>query len=185
MKFTLTRDEERCLLVTARRSIYERLGLSLDVPQPPMTESLRSACGAFVTLHKTGRLRGCIGFISSAKPLVETVAEVAQSSAFDDPRFPPVTPEEAPQLEIEVSVLSPFRPVTDANEIRVGEHGILLRRGYHSGLLLPQVATEQGWNREELLDHTCLKAGVPAGSWRESGTRLEIFSALVFREEGT
>jgi AmmeMemoRadiSam system protein A len=182
MKFTLGPDEQRLLLATARKAIYRRLGLDFDAPDLPITDALREEAGAFVTLHRGGRLRGCIGHIAAEKPLHETVTEVAVSSAFDDPRFPPVTRAEAPELEIEISVLSPFRRLSTPEEIRVGEHGILLRRGHRSGLLLPQVATEQGWDRDELLDHTCLKAGLPMGSWREKGTEIEIFSAFVFSE---
>ena len=183
MEFTLGPEEQRLLLATARCAIYDRLGLRFDVPAPFASEALAATCGAFVTLHKGGRLRGCIGHLSSDRPLTETVSEVAVSSAFDDPRFPPVTEEEAPRLSIEISVLSPFREISDPREVVVGTHGILMRRGGRSGLLLPQVATEQGWDREEFLDHTCLKAGLPMGSWRESGTHIEVFSAFVFGED--
>lgn len=182
MEFTLEPEEQRLLLATARGAIYGRLRLPFEVPTVKLSDALRAECGAFVTLHKAGRLRGCIGQIAAARPLVETIAEVAVSSAFDDPRFPPVKEGEAPQLSIEISVLSPFRVVTDPEEVTVGKHGVLLRKGSRSGLLLPQVATEQGWDREELLDHTCVKAGLPMGSWRESGTRIEVFSAFVFGE---
>lgn len=182
MKLTLTPDEQRSLLDTARRAIYDRLGLTLEAPPMPSSATLETPCGAFVTLHLGGRLRGCIGHITAADPLLRTVADVAVSSAFDDPRFPPVTAGEAPRLSIEISVLSPFRAITDPADVTVGEHGLLLRKGNRSGLLLPQVATEHHWDREEFLDHTCQKAGLPLGAWREAGTRIEVFSAFVFRE---
>ena len=182
MRFTLSTNEQRSLLITARRAIYDRLGLALAAPSFPSTEALETPCGAFVTLHLEGRLRGCIGHITATDPLALTVADVAVSSAFDDPRVPPVTAEEAPLLSIEVSALSPFRAIADPAEVTVGEHGLLLRKGNRSGLLLPQVATEHGWDREEFLDHTCLKAGLPLGAWREAGARIEVFSAFVFRE---
>lgn len=182
MDFTLTSAEQKYLLATARRAIYERLDLPFEAPPELRTEALRTPCGAFVTLHLHGRLRGCIGHITAAEPLVDTVAEVAVSSAFEDPRFPPVSAAEAPLLRIEISALSPFRVVADHSEVTVGEHGVLLRKGHRSGLLLPQVATEHGWNREEFLDHTCIKAGLPVGAWRESGSRIEVFSAFVFGE---
>ncbi len=105
------------------------------------------------------------------------------SSAFEDPRFPPLGKEEWDATTIEISVLSPFEKITDAGRIRVGTHGIMIRRGSRSGLLLPQVATEQGWDRDTFLTHACLKAGLPADAWRSPDTSIEIFSAIVFHEE--
>jgi AmmeMemoRadiSam system protein A len=110
------------------------------------------------------------------------VKEVAVSSAFEDPRFPPVQRSELAQLTIEISVLSPLRRITDPREVVVGVHGILIRRGFRSGLLLPQVATEQGWDRETFLAHTCRKAGLPMDAWKSPDVVLEVFSATVFSE---
>jgi len=181
--FSLTDAERRTLLETARASIAARFeGGRLSVAEA--TPALRTPCGAFVTLKIQGRLRGCIGHITAAAPLIETVRDVALSSAFEDPRFPPLAREELDRASIEISVLSPFRRARDPSEITVGTHGILMRRGGRSGLLLPQVATEQGWNREEILVHTCRKAGLPDEAWRESDTVIEIFTAIVFGEEG-
>jgi AmmeMemoRadiSam system protein A len=129
-----------------------------------------------------GELRGCIGHISACQPLIEAVKDVAVSSAFDDPRFPPLSPGEWPQVQIEISVLSPFECITDLQRITVGVHGLMVRNGRRSGLLLPQVATEQGWDREAFLSHSCRKAGLPADAWRSPDTRIEIFSAAVFNE---
>jgi AmmeMemoRadiSam system protein A len=181
--FSLTEAERGTLLETARRSIAARFeGRRLPVPEA--TPALGTPCGAFVTLKREGRLRGCIGHITAAAPLIETIRDVALSSAFDDPRFPPLAPEELDRVTIEVSVLSPFRRTRDPSEIEVGTHGILVRRSGRSGLLLPQVATEQGWGREEFLAHTCRKAGLPDEAWRDPDTVIEIFSAVVFGEEG-
>jgi AmmeMemoRadiSam system protein A len=135
-----------------------------------------------VTLKVKEALRGCIGHTTASQPLLETVKDVAVSSAFDDPRFPPVAPEEWPRVRIEISVLSPFECITDLHRITVGVHGLMVRSGRRSGLLLPQVAVEQGWDRETFLSHCCLKAGLPADAWRSPETRIEIFSAEVFHE---
>ena len=182
MEFQLTPEEKQILLLTARRAITARLEKRKPkVPEP--TELLKKKCGAFVTLHKQGNLRGCIGFVIASKPLIETVAEAAQSSAFGDPRFPPLTAREVNLIDIEISVLSPPRRIESVEEIRVGEHGIMLRSGFRSGLLLPQVATEYGWDRDTFLTHTCYKAGLPDECWRSPDTEIEIFSAVVFGEQ--
>ena len=136
--------------------------------------------GAFVTLHKEGKLRGCIGHIRGEKPLAKTVAEMAEAAAFQDPRFPPVTSEELGLLKYEISVLTPFRQISDVEEIEVGVHGIYMKRGSCSGLLLPQVATEWGWDRNTFLEHTCTKAGLPEDAWKDKKTEIYIFSADVF-----
>jgi len=182
MDFTLTADEKRILLAAARTAIREKLGArGLSFPEP--TPTLRVNCGAFVTLHKQGKLRGCIGQVTASKPLMETVREVAVASALRDPRFPPLQSEELERIEIEISVLSPLEPVKSIEDIQVGTHGIMLRQGFRSGLLLPQVATEYGWDRETFLSHTCQKAGLAGDCWRDSRTQIEIFSAIVFGEK--
>lgn len=181
MEFSLERTEKLLLLQTAREAIAARLeNRRPELPEP--TGPLKAPCGAFVTLHKGGRLRGCIGFVAAAKPLVETIREAAEASALQDPRFEPLRRGELDAVEIEISVLSPLRPIGSVDEIEVGRHGILLHRGFRSGLLLPQVATEYGWDRDTFLTHTCYKAGLEGGCWREAGTRIEIFSAVVFSE---
>jgi AmmeMemoRadiSam system protein A len=182
MELSLTEQDKRILIETARAAIGARL--AFQVPRyPEPTEALRAPCGAFVTLKKGGALRGCIGHIAASRPLVETVREVAVSSAFEDPRFPPLEKQEWSGVRIEISVLSPFEKITDTGIIRVGTHGIMIRRGYRSGLLLPQVATEQGWDRDTFLTHACFKAGLPADAWKSPDATLEIFSAIVFGEE--
>jgi AmmeMemoRadiSam system protein A len=184
VEFQLTPEEKKILLETARRAITARLSKGKpDYPEP--TELLKEKCGAFVTLHKRGSLRGCIGFVVASKPLIQTVAEAAQSSAFADPRFPALKQQELQDIDIEISVLSPMRRIESVEEIRVGVHGIMLRNGFRSGLLLPQVATEYGWDRETFLTHTCYKAGLTGDCWRSPETEIEIFSAVVFGEESS
>jgi AmmeMemoRadiSam system protein A len=181
MSFTLTEEEKGILIRTAREAIAARL-VQRAPRYPEPTNALRARCGAFVTLKKGGALRGCIGHISASKPLADTVKEVAVSSAFEDPRFPPIGSEEWGGVRIEISVLSPFQKITDVNRIEVGVHGIMMKRGFRSGLLLPQVAAEQGWNRDTFLTHTCYKAGLPGDAWKTGDVAIEIFSALVFGE---
>jgi len=182
MSFSLNEQERLFLLQTAREAIAARLGRRAPIFPPAVGRTLREPRGAFVTLKAHGELRGCIGHITATEPLQDTVKEIALASAFEDPRFPPLRPEEWDSVDIEISVLSPFEPITDAGLIQVGLHGILIRRGTRSGLLLPQVATEQGWDRETFLTHVCYKAGLPGDAWRLPDVRLEIFSAIVFHE---
>jgi len=180
----LNEDEQRCLLSVARQAIRvalrrEALDLSLlaaSLPSPRLNE----VGAAFVSLHRHGRLRGCVGYIVARKSLYETVAEAAGAAAFHDLRFPPLQEDEFADLEIEISVLSPFS-VLALEEIRPGEHGLMVSMGPHRGLLLPQVATEYGWSRERFLDETCLKAGLEADAWKK-GARIEAFTACVFSE---
>lgn len=179
----LTDEERRFLQRVARTAIgcvlqgkalphYERV--------PPVVQKPH---GAFVTLHKNGRLRGCIGYIEPVKPLIQTVEEVALKAAFDDPRFPPLTPEEFDQILIEISVLSPLEPVHDVSTIEVGKHGLIVELAGYRGLLLPQVATEYGWDAKTFLDNTALKAGLPQDAWQHPDARIFKFSAEVFGEE--
>jgi AmmeMemoRadiSam system protein A len=186
MSLVLTETEEKILLRTARAAIASQLDAAPEPSSEP-SAALMTPCGAFVTLHERlsdGRLelRGCIGYIEAGSPLLETVRRAARAAAFHDGRFVPVAAAELPRLEIEISVLSPLAPVRDPAEIVVGEHGIVIRSGMRSGLLLPQVATERGWDRETFLGQTCLKAGLPRQAWKEPGVAIEIFSALVFNE---
>jgi AmmeMemoRadiSam system protein A len=144
------------------------------------SEKLNELRGAFVTITKKGSLRGCIGHIKGVKPLYKSVEEMAAAAAFQDPRFPPVTKKELKDLDIEISVLTPFEQISDVSEIEVGKHGLYIERGFYSGLLLPQVATEYNWDRDTFLEHTCRKAGLPPDAWKDKETRIYIFSADIF-----
>lgn len=173
-------EERELLLRLAHRSIEAALaGRRLDLTAP--SSHLAEMRGAFTTLHLHGRLRGCIGYVVPTHSLYRTVAETAQAAAFDDPRFLPVTPEEAPDVTIEISVLSPLQPIRP-EEVVVGVHGLVVTKGGHRGLLLPQVPVEWQWNRETFLSQTCLKAGLPSTAWLQS-IDLQAFTAEVFGEQ--
>jgi AmmeMemoRadiSam system protein A len=148
--------------------------------QASSSELLNQERGAFVTLKKSGELRGCIGYMSSLKPLTLTVRDTATFAALRDPRFPPVTATELPRLEYEISVLSPLRRVLDVREIKVGEHGLLMKDDTHEGVLLPQVPVEERWDRQKFLEETCAKAGMRAGCWKDENTDIFQFTAVVF-----
>jgi AmmeMemoRadiSam system protein A len=144
------------------------------------TQRLSEERGAFVTLKTRGQLRGCIGHTQPIKPLSQTIIDMAQAAAFQDPRFPPLSEKELPDLEIEISALTPFRQIQDIEEIMVGKHGLFIERGFNAGLLLPQVATEYHWNTITFLEHTCQKAGLPKEAWKDSRTNIYVFSAEIF-----
>ena len=174
-------DEDRATLhQIAYDSVQAAVRGEASPPLGEISGPLEAPRGAFVTLTKHGNLRGCIGHVIGRLPLAETVRKVAAAAATKDPRFPPVSEEELDQLEIEISVMSPLREVKSYAEIEVGLHGILMRRGFHSGLLLPQVATQYGWDRQAFLEHTCRKAGLPEDCWKDSTTSIYVFSAEVF-----
>lgn len=174
-------DEEKKLLHTIARSAIESKCLGKSMPQlPPLSEKLKEHRGAFVTLHKGTALRGCIGYIRAQKPLYETVQEMALAAAFQDSRFRPVSQEELKDISIEISVLTPLKKISRIDEIEVGKHGLYIVKDFHSGLLLPQVATENQWDRETFLRHTCIKAGLNENAWQESDADIYIFSADIF-----
>lgn len=180
----LTKDQQKKLLLLARKTIADKLGIKPDITLPAFDDNIFSEkCGAFVTIHKTGNLRGCIGYIEGIKSIPETVKDMAVASAFSDPRFPSLTSEEFKKIDIEISVLSPIEKVTDINEIVVGRDGLIISRGFKRGLLLPQVPAEYGWDRDTFLSHTCFKAGLPGDSWKRPDTLIEKFSAQVFSEK--
>ncbi|HEY4612614.1 MAG TPA: AmmeMemoRadiSam system protein A, partial [Bacteroidota bacterium] len=157
----LTDDERTKLLQLARNSIGSVLQHS-SLPAPEFKDRyLQEPRGVFVTLRMGGELRGCIGYVEPRLPLGNAVQEVSQKAAFEDPRFAPITLEELSVVEVEISVLSPIERVTDINEIEVNKHGLVIDAGFTRGLLLPQVATEYHWDREQFLRHTAIKAGLP------------------------
>jgi AmmeMemoRadiSam system protein A len=180
----LTPEQRSQLLSIARRSIEAVLaGHRPDLDAASLDPVLTRPSGAFVTLHEQGgELRGCIGSIQAVAPLFQAVSSSAINAAFRDPRFFPVTAEELPALQLEISVMSPIEVVTNIEEIEVGRDGLIVSRGSRAGLLLPQVASEYGWDRETFLRQTCVKAGLPPDAWRSPDCRIERFSAEVFAE---
>jgi len=183
MSSPLTPEEGGVLLTLARRAIARKLNRPVgDMPNLPLR--LREALGVFVTLRRRsdGELRGCIGYVEPRFPLAEGVAHAARAAAFDDNRFEPVRPDELDGLVIDVSVLGAPEPI-DPEQVRVGVHGLILRHQGRTGLLLPQVPVEQGWDRLAFLDHTCQKAGLPPGTWHHPEAVLLGFSAQLFDEE--
>ncbi|NWF92876.1 MAG: AmmeMemoRadiSam system protein A [Syntrophaceae bacterium] len=174
-------EEEKKTLHHIAKTVIENMARGRPVPEFSVNApTLKENRGAFVSIHKKGQLRGCIGYIEGRGPLYKTVEEMAEAAAFRDPRFPPVTEKELKDLNIEISVLTPLRKISDINEIEVGKHGIYIKKGWYSGLLLPQVATENGWDRQTFLEHTCLKAGLPPNAWKDRTTEIYIFSADIF-----
>lgn len=179
----LTDQEKKTLLDIAKRAIMAKSG-NKDAPKMASDlPILKEKRGAFVTLRKRGLLRGCIGYIKAVKPLGETVQEMAVAAAFHDPRFPAVKSDEIRDLSFEVSVLSPLQRVQASQDIEVGKHGLYIVRGYNSGLLLPQVAVEYGWDRETFLRETSFKAGLPPLAWKDPETQIYIFTAVYFSDK--
>lgn len=187
-EYNLTPAEKKRLLEIARKAVEigVREGKSYDFsPGPEESKALLEERGAFVTLNKDGRLRGCIGYTFTVQPLYHTVRDVAAHAALRDRRFSPVHVGELDRLEYEISVLSPLRLVTDVEQIQVGKHGLLMKKGKREGLLLPQVAENQGWDRKTFLERTCVKAGLSLNAWRDAETDIYAFTALVFGEHST
>ena len=176
----LTDEEREELLGIARRAATTWLREGRVPEEFPASERLKAPGAAFVTLTEGGQLRGCIGYTEASAPLYRTVQECAVASATEDPRFLPLTPDEIGTVRIEISVLTPLLPI-GPEEVDVGVHGLMVRRGGRRGLLLPQVPGEHGWDRETFLAQVCLKAGLPRDAWRK-GAELYSFMAEVFAE---
>lgn len=177
----------KALLTLSRRTLVslltQRRAAAGEEPGPGSDEELARPLGAFVTLKKRGDLRGCIGNIVGGKPLYESVRDMTAAAATQDPRFPPVAAGEIKDITIEISVLSPLRKIGNAGEITMGTHGVVIQNGLRTGVFLPQVATETGWNREEFLNELCTqKAGLPSGCWKDKSTEVYVFTAQVFSE---
>jgi hypothetical protein len=181
--FSLSEPEKSELLALARKSV-EYVVQEKYAYEPPANASatLNQERGAFTTLKESGELRGCIGYTSATKPLYLTVRDTATLAAMRDPRFSPVSASELPKLEYEISVLSPLRRVTDVQQIKVGQHGLLMKNGDSEGLLLPQVPVEQKWDRQTFLEQTCAKAGMRTSCWMDEDTDIFSFTAVVFGE---
>lgn len=176
----LSEEEKETLKSIAHEAIQGRC-LGKTIPHSEVESAkLQELRGAFVTLRKAGELRGCIGMIEGRSPLHETIRSMAVQAAFADPRFSPLKPEELDQITMEISVLTPLVRIHDPSEIQIGKHGLYIRKGYYSGLLLPQVATEQNWDRSAFLEWTCRKAGLSPQAWKDPEAELYIFSADIF-----
>lgn len=180
---SLNEEQKKILLEIARKTI----GNAATGKNPPDFEIddpvLNTKCGAFVTIHNKKNLRGCIGNIVAQIPLWKTIRKMAVEASMHDPRFSPVSPKELGDINIEISVLSPFKKITDINEIEVGKHGIFIKLGFYQGLLLPQVATDYGWNTKQFLEYTCQKAGLGKEAYKEKSCEIFIFSATIFNEK--
>lgn len=170
-----TPEQRLELLSIARRAIRERVYGRSDSPPAASDPILCAPGAAFVTLTRAGALRGCIGYVHAIRPLAEAIAHCAASAATGDPRFPPVTARELPDVQIEISVLSPLSPAGDPDQIQLGVHGLHISKAGRRGLLLPQVASELGWDRETFLRQVCVKAGLPPDAWRH-GADLQVFT---------
>ncbi|MCU0364834.1 MAG: AmmeMemoRadiSam system protein A, partial [Ignavibacteriaceae bacterium] len=183
IEMELSEKEKIILLNAVRESILQEFSESdvtaIDYKAYP---KLKMKLGAFVTLHINKQLRGCIGYIIANKPLFETIVEAAKHSAFGDPRFPELSRDEFDEIEIEISVLSGFEPIKSYDEIEVGKHGLLMEEGGRA-VLLPQVATEQNYNRAQFLTALCHKAGLYGNYWKERMLNIKVFTALVFSEK--
>lgn len=176
--------EQKELLSIARASVESAIRGKFEPPPTPQSEMLHKHLGAFVTLHKHGQLRGCIGRFEPDIPLYLVVTQMAIAAATQDRRFQPVSRDELGQLDYEVSVLSPTRNVKSADEIDIGKHGVTVGKAWHSGVFLPQVAKETGWSKEEFLAELCSqKAGLPRDCWKDPSVQLSVFTAQVFAEE--
>ena len=188
LSFSLDAAEKDFLAQQARRSIEAGLAgiAAAETPQPPeglggAKSLLRSPLGAFVTLSLNGALRGCIGTIIGRAPLYVVVWDMARAAAFSDPRFPPLTLAEWPRTQLDISVLGPLTPCPKPEAVEVGRHGLVLQYQGRSGVFLPQVPVEQGWDRLAYLDNLCGKAGLPPGTWKLPGAQLFWFEAEVFK----
>ncbi len=177
-----TMEEKKELLQLARHTIETYLkNKEADYPETD-NPHFKEKRGVFVTLHKKGQLRGCIGYPLPIKPLIEAVVDNAVSSATEDPRFRPVSINELSDIDLEISILTVPKKVKGDEEVVVGRDGIIISKGFNRGLLLPQVPTEQGWDVEEYISHGCMKAGLPMDEWRR-GVQIETFEGIVFGEK--
>lgn len=173
-------DDRALLLRLAHEAIVSSLE-QRNLPDVPYSQHLSEPRGGFTTIYLHGKLRGCVGYPLPVAPLHRTVVETARAAAFEDPRFIPVALQEARELKVSLSVLSPLQNIAP-DDIEVGRHGLIISHASHRGLLLPQVATEHGWDRVTFLEQTCLKAGLPPNAWQEA--RIEAFTAEVFADDG-
>jgi AmmeMemoRadiSam system protein A len=182
MEDRLSEEEKALLLEIARQAIVSYIETGFLSERHERFPHLLEKRGCFVTIKIEGNLRGCIGNFTSDRPLYQLVREMALSAALKDPRFKPMAKEELNNFTLEISVLTPLRKISAIDEIVVGEHGLYIVKNFSRGVLLPQVATEYGWDRETFLNHTSMKAGMEADAWK-NGADIYIFSADVFNEK--
>jgi AmmeMemoRadiSam system protein B/AmmeMemoRadiSam system protein A len=179
--FSLSPEDRQELLRIARQTLEQSFGGPRNVDTTPVSDALKTPCGAFVTLRRNGNLRGCIGTFGEDIPLYRLVGRMARSAAFDDPRFPPLQKSELPEIEIEISVLTPLRRIHSIDEFHYGREGIYIVKGGRSGTFLPQVAEEVNWTKEEFLGHCARdKAGIGWEGWKDA--ELYTYEAIVFGE---
>lgn len=178
----LNTQEQEILLSIARQAIVDQVQTGRYEVEPREEKSLNSRSGCFVSIKQQGKLRGCIGNFQSELPLFTEVAEMAVSSATNDPRFYPMQKADLQDFQLEISVLSPLEKIEDIEDIEVGKHGIYLEKSFHRGVLLPQVASEHRWDRKTFLMQTCIKAGLPTDAWKTEDAEIYIFSAQIFSE---
>ena len=177
----MTSDADRRLLLQVARDAIIAHVAGTPSAMPAATDLLEWPGAAFVTIHKRGELRGCIGHIEANEPLGRVIARCAVAACSSDPRFPPIAAAELSQLDLELSLLGPLEPIRGPDDIEIGRHGLVVEKTSRRGLLLPQVATEWKWDAETFLAHTCHKAGLPHDAWKQ-GAKLWRFEAEVFSE---
>lgn len=182
MSTALSAREQSILLSIARQAIDDYVRTDQYEVEPREEKALNSRSGCFITIKQNNQLRGCIGNFQSELPLFREVAEMAVASATKDPRFYPLQEKDLNNYALEISVLSPLHKIEQIEEIEVGNHGIYLEKSFHRGVLLPQVASEHGWDRETFLRQTCVKAGLPTNAWQADDAEIYIFSAQIFNE---
>ncbi len=179
----LTENDGKALLAIAREAIRHCVQNQTYHPAPREEKALNKRSGCFVTIKQNGQLRGCIGNFQAREPLFKEVADMAMASASQDPRFAPMREDELADFKLEITVLSPLVKIDDTSVIEIGKHGIYIEKDFHRGVLLPQVATDYGWDRETFLCQTCIKAGLPADAWRSQDADIYIFSGQIVTEE--
>ena len=184
IEMIFTNEEKQEILAFIRATIDSKFKKTDVRALGKMDGKMAELGSCFVTLHKAdGALRGCIGNIIADEALGENIAHNAINSAFGDPRFPKLAEEELTDVEIEISVLTPARPIAEPEDFIIGEHGIILQCRGRSAVFLPQVAPEQGWGREDTLTNLCYKAGLPFRAWQSEDANLSVFTAIVFSEK--
>ena len=179
----LTDEEGRTLVRLARHTLESHLGATTSIPEPSVDAASTSVGGVFATLHCDGNLRGCIGYVLSHVDLAQITKRAVIAAATNDPRFASVTLAELPRVRINITVLAPPEPIGEIEEIQIGRDGLVVERAGARGLLLPQVASERGWDRLRFLRETCVKAGLSEESWREQETLVLRFAAVQFEED--